>query len=86
MAFVKRDDRGVIEIRCNMSGPGGSVVRTVIRHCTGFYPHNEPWLSEYESLSWVWSSDANGRPAFVRMRDLQLMGGPPSPSIGFLKK
>lgn len=82
LSVVTRDERGATRIRCNLYGRL-TPVTTVVQHCTAFYPHNEPWLHEYEALAWVWSSDAKGSPAFIRMRDLLQMGGVAQPVVGF---
>ena len=81
-AMVTRDEGGHISIRCNRL-PANGLVRHKIIHCSSYYPYTEPWLSDYESLAWVWASDANGKPCFVRMRDLQMMGVSGPPIIGF---
>lgn len=65
-ALIRREVKGNIEIRCNQYG---SIVHAYITHCTSHYPSNEPWLNEYESQAWLWSSDDDLEPRFVRMRD-----------------
>jgi hypothetical protein len=67
-AFTQRDSRGQVTSRCQLMG---NWLRAKIVECNGFYPSNEPWLHEYESLAWLWSSGDKGEPAFVRLRDLE---------------
>lgn len=83
MAFIRRDSKGDTRVFC-AAGPGGNEpILSRVMHCTKFYPHNEPWLHEYEGLAWLWTSDGKGAPGFVRLRDL--FSGPcaPAPTIGF---
>lgn len=77
-AMRTRDSQGRETLRCRLVG----AVRTKIVECSTFYPQNEPWLEEYQSLAWVWSSDDRNEPRFVRLRDLAY-GMPGPPSIGF---
>ena len=68
-AMHTRDSLGRSVYRCGVTH---DVLRRKIVECSTFYPHGEPWMYEYESLAWVWASGANGEPAFVRLRDLQV--------------
>jgi hypothetical protein len=81
-AMVMRDSLGESSFRCQVLGVGKVLSRKIVE-CTAFYPGNEPWLSDYESLAWVWSSGANGEPAFIRLRDLEVGTMQLRPAMGF---
>jgi len=80
-SWATRDSQGRTQFRCNLTGP--AVLRQKIVECTAFYPSQEPWLWEYESLAWVWASGPTGAPAFVRLRDLETPGIAVGPRTGF---
>lgn len=79
-SWSQRDATGAVVRRCQLAG--NSVIRRKIVECSGYYPQNEPWLNEYESQAWLWSSGASGEPAFVRLRDLEQGFGAPV-RVGF---
>ena len=70
-----RDEQGRITIRCSLMG---CVVQRKLVYCSSYYPHNEPWLNEYESTAWLWTSEG-----FIRLRDFEQRGGAPLPAVGF---
>jgi hypothetical protein len=82
--WTQRDSSGNIMRRCTAAGHPAPLITAKIVECSSFYPHNEPWLMEYESLAWLWSSGEKGEPAFVRLRDLEqgLAIGPPRAGFG----
>jgi len=82
--WTQRDSRGNTVRRCLAAGHPPPVIQSKIVECSNFYPQNEPWLTEYESLAWLWASGENGAPAFVRLRDLEqgISIGPPRAGFG----
>jgi hypothetical protein len=69
--WTQRDSCGNVVRRCQAAGGPPPVITAKVVECSSFYPRNEPWLIEYESLAWLWSSGDKGEPRFVRLRDLE---------------
>lgn len=79
---IRRTRDGEVMMHCGHFIPARRVT-AVIEHCTVFYPADEPWLHEHEQLAWLWCSDKDGNPAFIRLRDYREDVFAPAPAIGF---
>lgn len=65
---VRRFGNGSMRNYCG-HGISEIPITQTVDHCTDYHPKSMPFVSDYEDMAWVWTSDEEGKPAFVRMRD-----------------